>query len=171
MAEIHAGRRRRAQEKIAGAGADAALITSGPNVRYLTGLASSNAALLLPADGAAVLATDSRYTLAAQRDCPDLELVIERFLETRMAAEMTARGQRTVAFEAHEMTVERHAELAAKADVKSRARAKTAEVKGKAAEVSGQVRRSQVVQRRWPLAVAAAGVILISIAVWRRRKT
>ena len=62
-------------------------------------------------------------------------------------------------------------ELAAKADVKSRARAKTAEVKGKAAEVSGQVRRSQVVQRRWPLAVAAAGVILISIAVWRRRKT
>ena len=67
MAEIHAARRRRAREKIAGAGADAALITSGPNVRYLTGLASSNAALLLPADGAAVLATDSRYTLAAER--------------------------------------------------------------------------------------------------------
>jgi uncharacterized Zn finger protein (UPF0148 family) len=63
-------------------------------------------------------------------------------------------------------------ELAAKADVKSRARAKTAEVKGKAADVSGQVRRSRVVQRRWPLAVAAVGVILVgSIAVWRRRKT
>ena len=63
-------------------------------------------------------------------------------------------------------------ELAAKADVKSRARAKTAEVKDKAADVSGQVRRSQLVQRRWPLAVAAAGVILVgSIAVWRRRKT
>ena len=63
-------------------------------------------------------------------------------------------------------------ELAAKADVKSRARAKTAEVKGKAADVPGQVRRSQVVQRRWPLAVAAVGVILVgSIAVWRRRKT
>jgi hypothetical protein len=62
-------------------------------------------------------------------------------------------------------------ELAAKADVKSRARAKTAEVKGKAADVSAQVRQSQVVQRRWPLAVAAAGVILVSIAVWRRRKT
>ena len=51
MAEIHAARRARAQEKIAEAGADAALITSGPNVRYLTGLASSNAALLLAADG------------------------------------------------------------------------------------------------------------------------
>ena len=62
-----------------------------------------------------MLATDSRYALAAQRDCPDTELVIERFLEVRLAAEMIARGQRTVAFEAHEMTVERHAELAAKA--------------------------------------------------------
>ena len=115
MPEIHAARRGRAQEKIAEAGADAALITSGPNVRYLTGLASSNAALLLAADGAAVLATDSRYTLAAQRDCPDVELITERFIEPRLAAEMASRALRTVAFEAHEMTVERHAELAAKA--------------------------------------------------------
>ena len=115
MAEIHAARRAAAARQVAEAGADAALITSGPNVRYLTGLASSNAAVLLPAEGTAVLATDSRYALAAQRDCPDTELVIERFLEMRLAAEMIARGQRTVAFEAHEMTVERHAELAAKA--------------------------------------------------------
>jgi len=116
MPEIHAARRRRAQEKITEAGADAALITSGPNVRYLTGLASSNAALLLAADGTAVLATDSRYTLAARRDCPDLELLTERFIEARLAAELTARGLRTVAFEAHEMSVERHAELVAKTE-------------------------------------------------------
>ena len=108
MPEIHAARRGRAQEKIAEVGAAAALITSGPNVRYLTGLASSNAALLLAADGAAVLATDSRYTLAAQRDCPDVEVISERFIETRLAAELAGRGLRTVAFEAHEMTVERH---------------------------------------------------------------
>ena len=101
---------------IAEAGADAALITSGPNVRYLTGLASSNAALLLPVSGAPVLATDSRYVLKAQRDCPGLELITERFIEPRLAAEMGSRGLRTVAFEAHEMTVERHAELAAKAE-------------------------------------------------------
>src|SRR6476469_4092767 len=115
MPEIHAARRGCAQEKIAEAGADAALITSGPNVRYLTGLASSNAALLLTADGAAVLATDSRYALAAQRDCPDLELITERFIEQRLATEMASRALRTVAFEAHEMTVERHAELVARA--------------------------------------------------------
>jgi Xaa-Pro aminopeptidase len=116
MAEIHAARRGRAQEKIAAVGADAALISSGPNVRYLTGLASSNAALLLPANGAAVLATDSRYALAARRDCPDLELIVERFVEPRLVAEMTSRDLHTAAFEAHEMTVERHAELTAKAD-------------------------------------------------------
>jgi Xaa-Pro aminopeptidase len=119
MAEIHAARRAAAGRLVTEAGADAALITSGPNVRYLTGLASSNAALLLLASGSgvpAVLATDSRYALAAQRVCPDLELVVERFIEPRLAAEMTSRGLRTVAFEAHEMTVERHAELAAAAD-------------------------------------------------------
>jgi Xaa-Pro aminopeptidase len=116
MPEIHAARRARALEKIAEAGADAALVTSSPNVRYLTGLASSNAALLLAASGMAVLATDSRYALAAQRDCPDLELITERFLEPRLAAEMTSRGLRTVAYESHEMSVDRHAELAAKAE-------------------------------------------------------
>ena len=97
-------------------GADAVLITAGPNVRYLTGLASSNAALLLPADGDGVLATDSRYALAAERDAPDLELISERFVETRLATEATRRDIKTLAFEAHEMTVERHAVLAAKAE-------------------------------------------------------
>ena len=49
MPEIHAARRGRAKQLVVEAGADAALITAGPNVRYLTGLASSNAALLLAA--------------------------------------------------------------------------------------------------------------------------
>jgi Xaa-Pro aminopeptidase len=116
MPDIHAARRVRAQAKIAELDADAALITAPPNVRYLTGLASSNAALLLPADGSGILATDSRYALAAQRDCPDVELIIGRFIELLLAEQMTRRGMRKVAFEAHEMTVERHRDLAAPAD-------------------------------------------------------
>jgi Xaa-Pro aminopeptidase len=116
MPHIHAQRRERAQAKIAALDASAALITSPPNVRYLTGLASSNAALLLPADGRGVLATDSRYETAARRDCPDLELVLGRFIEPLLAGEMTRRGLRRVAFESHEMTVERHEDLVAKAD-------------------------------------------------------
>ena len=52
MPEIELVRRQRLQPAIQALGADAALITRLPNVRYLTGLASSNAALLLPATGA-----------------------------------------------------------------------------------------------------------------------
>ncbi len=49
MPEVERARRERLQPALAALGADAALITSPANVRYLTGLASSNAALLLPA--------------------------------------------------------------------------------------------------------------------------
>jgi Xaa-Pro aminopeptidase len=111
MPDIHAARRARIQEQAAAIGADAALITSGVNVRYLTGLASSNTALLLPVSGPAVLGTDSRYEPAARRDCPDLELVIDRFTESALAARAAAAGLAVVGFEAQEMTVERHQAL------------------------------------------------------------
>lgn len=115
--EIHAARRDRARQLVRASGADAALITVRENVRYLAGLASSNAALLLPADGdGALLATDSRYTGTARRVAPDLDLLEERFIEAGLAAEASRRGWRRLAFEAHEMTVERHGELTAKAE-------------------------------------------------------
>ena len=113
MPQIHVARLGRAQRRIAEAGVDAALITSPANVRYLSGLVSSNAAVLLPADGLAVLGTDSRYAEAAERDCPDLELVTERQVEPALARLAAARGCRTLAFEAQEMTVERHSALSA----------------------------------------------------------
>jgi Xaa-Pro aminopeptidase len=116
MPEIHAARRERAQARVGALDADAALITHLPNVRYLTGLASSNAALLVPAAGRCVLATDSRYTLAAQRDAPDLELLTERFLVPAFGALAAGRGYRRLLFEAQEMTVASHGKLAAAAD-------------------------------------------------------
>jgi Xaa-Pro aminopeptidase len=116
VAEIHEARRSRAKQRIGESGADAALITSGPNVRYLSGLVSSNAAVLLPADGPAVLATDSRYAETARRECPDLELVVERQLEPALARLAVMRGYQRLAFEAQEMTVERHDALAGLAD-------------------------------------------------------
>jgi len=112
MPAEHATRRARAQEQIEGWGADAILITSLVNVRYLTGLVSSNAALLLPAHGPAVLATDFRYAEAAARDCGDLELVVERFVGPALATLAMHRGLALLGFEAHVMTVEQHAELA-----------------------------------------------------------
>ena len=66
-------------------------------------------------------------------------------------------------------------ELAARADVKARARAKAAIIKDKAAEMSGQLRQSQLAQgdavrRRWPLVAAAGAVLIGSILVRRRRR-
>src|ERR1700739_4043452 len=112
MAEIHAARRSRPQQKIAESGADAALITSKPNVRYLSGLASSNAAMLVPASGPSVLATDSRYAETAERLCPDLEIVTERQVEPALATLAAKLGFAKLGFEAQEMTVERHTGLA-----------------------------------------------------------
>ena len=63
-------------------------------------------------------------------------------------------------------------QLAAKADVKARAQAKADEVKARAAEVSGRVKRSGVLRRDWPLALVAAGILATGAAlVWRRRET
>jgi Xaa-Pro aminopeptidase len=118
MPDVHAERRQRLADRIAGAGADAALVTHLVNVRYLTGLASSNAALLLAAAGpgpgthpAAVLATDSRYALTAARDCADVELLTARDVAGGLTGLAAARGMRRVLFEAHAMTVAQHAGL------------------------------------------------------------
>ena len=143
MPPVHAARRGTLSAKAAAEGADAALITNLVNVRYLTGLASSNAALLVPASsvsgrasaaggGAAgsggpgepggttdrpadgpLLATDSRYALAAERDAPDVELIVDRRIEAALAHQAVRRGYRRVLFEAHEMTVERYQAMAA----------------------------------------------------------
>ncbi len=115
MPKIHAARRAALAQRLAAIGADAALITDLVNVRYLTGLASSNAAVLLPADGPAVLATDSRYAGTAQRECSDLEIVIERAVESVLTERAVAAGAFTVGFEAQEMTVARHVDLVASA--------------------------------------------------------
>ena len=64
-------------------------------------------------------------------------------------------------------------ELAARADVKARARAKAAEMRARArdmtAELSGRLGHSQLARQRWPLAVTAAGVMMMTAAmIWRR---
>ena len=66
-------------------------------------------------------------------------------------------------------------ELAAKADVKGRAQAKAAEVttraRVKVAEASERVRQNQAVRRDWPLAMVAAGILIMGVALARRQRT
>ena len=54
-------------------------------------------------------------------------------------------------------------ELASRADMKARARAR-------AADVSDRVRQSQLLRRRWPVAVAAGVLIAGTVIIRRRRK-
>ncbi|HET9897198.1 MAG TPA: Xaa-Pro peptidase family protein [Streptosporangiaceae bacterium] len=111
MPDLHEARRARARKQLQAAGADAALITNGVNVRYLSGLVSSNAALLLPADGEAVLSTDFRYAGTAERECPDVEILVERDVGAALVRRALAGGMRTIAFEDNELTVRRHKAL------------------------------------------------------------
>ncbi|NRQ34196.1 aminopeptidase P family protein [Nonomuraea sp. NN258] len=63
----------------------AILVTSLVNVRYLTGLDSSNAAVLVRADGTALLATDNRYiekTRALDVTAVEAADVVGRLVET-----------------------------------------------------------------------------------------
>ncbi|MEZ0071868.1 aminopeptidase P family protein [Planotetraspora sp. GP83] len=78
----------------------ALLVTRPVNVRYLTGLASSNAAVLVTVAGDAVLATDSRYIETARRLCPDVELA-----EARDVAGTLAGRPGRIAIEADHMAV------------------------------------------------------------------
>ena len=84
------------------------LVTSGINVRYLTGLSSSNAALLVDSDGDATLFTDFRYAQKAKA----LDGI--RFEQTARAviADLATRlAGRTIAIEAHVLTVASHETL------------------------------------------------------------
>jgi Xaa-Pro aminopeptidase len=108
--DVHAARRDRLRARLAEAEQDAALITDLVNVRYLTGLASSNAALLITGEKT-LLATDTRYAVAAGEAAPDVELVIERAVAAELANRATGLGVRRLAFESHQVTVDLHSAL------------------------------------------------------------
>ena len=84
------------------------LVTNGVNVRYLTGLQSSNAAMLVEPDGEATLFTDFRYAQKAHA----LDGV--RFEQTARAVIgdlATLLAGRTIWIEAHAVTVAANEEL------------------------------------------------------------
>jgi Xaa-Pro aminopeptidase len=109
MSEIH-WRRRAALAAVLEP--EAALITRLVNVRYLTGLASSNAAVLVYADGRdAVLCTDGRYSGTAAQVSSDMEIVVERAVAATLTARAVKDGVHTLGFEGHDLTWEQHQEL------------------------------------------------------------
>src|SRR6266567_4167105 len=85
------------------------LVSSLVNVRYLTGLASSNAALLL-ADGRSVLYTDFRYLERARLlDTVDEVVQVRRDIYANLAELLNG----TIGFEPSSLSYERYARLTA----------------------------------------------------------
>jgi Xaa-Pro aminopeptidase len=111
MPANHEVRRKALRALVIESGADAALITRLVNVRYLTGFTGSSAALLVSQDDA-VLATDGRYITQSAGEVPDLEHVIDRLCAEALVGRAERIGVRRLAFEAHDVTVERHSTLA-----------------------------------------------------------
>ena len=88
------------------AGADALLVTFGPDVRWLTGFTGSSGAVALRA-GRAALFTDGRYTAQAKAEAPDLRVFVkEKRSAVSLALEwLVARGAARCAFDARQTTV------------------------------------------------------------------
>ena len=85
------------------------LVTSGINVRYLTSLASSNAAVLVEPDGDATLFTDFRYAQRASA----LDIRFEQTARAVIGDLATRLAGRTIGVEAHVLTVASHEALRA----------------------------------------------------------
>jgi len=88
MSDRHAARRERLLEALAKTEANAILVTSEVNVRYLTGFTGDSTYLLL-APGATRLISDSRYTTQIEEECPGVEAEI-RTQKTKMVDSVAA---------------------------------------------------------------------------------
>ena len=113
MTEPYARRRERAWERVAenAPDAEALLVTSLVNIRYLTGFSGSNAVLLLTGDQA-LLGTDGRYVVQATQECPGLELLIDRETLGAVAGSCAARGAGPVAVESEHLSLAQYRDLA-----------------------------------------------------------
>ena len=83
---------------------DALLVTNLTNVRWLTGLASSNAGVLVTAEEIA-LATDGRYQQHAANETPDCELIVTRNVAAGLLDWCGRHGVDQVGFESSHVTV------------------------------------------------------------------
>ncbi len=92
--------------KAAKAGADALLVTFGPDVRWLTGFTGSNGAVAIRG-GRAALFTDGRYTSQARAEVGELKVYVkEKVSAVSLALEwLVARGATQCAFDARQTTV------------------------------------------------------------------
>ena len=95
----------------------ALLVTSATNVRYLTGFAGEDSALIV-SEGRTILVSDGRFTTQLEEECPGLDVHIREVGQTTAEVQshvLTTLGLRRVGFEADSMSVGEFEDLKAKA--------------------------------------------------------
>ncbi|HOD28725.1 MAG TPA: Xaa-Pro peptidase family protein [Syntrophales bacterium] len=108
----YARRRSRLVDRLSDWGLDALLLTGEANLRYLTGFAGTDAALLLT-EGRASLLVDGRFLTEARETVPELEIVEIRDLIEGIAAALADGAPARVGFESGVLTVHVHQRLLA----------------------------------------------------------
>lgn len=114
--DLHRARHARVGAGLRALGVEAALITSLPNIAYLSGFFATAGALVVSADRL-ILIADGRYAAAAgerQRALPGLEMALVptgESYESCIAAVVRTFENRTVGFEAGHLTVRQHRDL------------------------------------------------------------
>ncbi len=111
-----ADRLRRLRASFSGLGADAILVSSLPNIRYLCGFTGSSGLLLIESSGGTFF-TDSRYTFQAGEEVAGAGIHIAKQGLLRAAGEALRRrrGHRRVAFSPSSLTVSQKQALEAAA--------------------------------------------------------
>ncbi len=116
---LRLARHARLRDGLRDAGLDALLVTSLPNVAYLTGLFASAAGVLITSDRL-VLITDGRYLGIARNlgaDLPGYELVVtpaDKPFDLAFAEALCVIGKGRAGFECAHLSVKRHQELTAR---------------------------------------------------------
>jgi Xaa-Pro aminopeptidase len=101
-------RRQRLAGVVADEGLDAALVTGGANVTYLTGFSGDSSVLVLLRSGRALLVSDRRYVDQIAEECPGLDTFIRppsQKLSDAVAEAVGKVGARLVGFESGSVTV------------------------------------------------------------------
>ena len=149
-ARFRLARHARLREHMREAGLDALLVTSLPNVAYLSGLFASAAGVVITRDRIALI-TDGRYLGIAKdliADVPGFELVIapaDKPFDLTMAETLAGVQSGRAGFEDAHLTVKRHLEL------KARLAAMAPGCELSSSE--GLVERLRILKDEWELAV------------------
>ena len=112
-------RQQRVRDELASRGLDALIVTSLPNILYLTNFSGSSAIVVLTADRLLFI-TDFRYltVLSESRttayECPTIEVItVEGSYDATLAKVLAARAFHRIGFEAAHLTVDRYQWLTA----------------------------------------------------------